>query len=89
MLEICPALASKGESVLSLLSSWPEAVPVYIGDDETDEDAFKAVAGMGFGVLVSPIPRQTAAQFRLKSPNEVVSFLVEIMKERFPASDSG
>ena len=48
---------------------------IYIGDDRTDEDAFRAVKGQGTGILVTEEPRTTAAQYSLKNPSEVERFL--------------
>ena len=31
--------------------------PIYIGDDRTDEDAFRALEQRGIGILVSEEPR--------------------------------
>lgn len=50
-------------------------LPVYIGDDKTDEDAFKALRESGLTILVSKKPVPTEAKFRLKSPREVFAFL--------------
>lgn len=48
---------------------------VYLGDDTTDEDAFRAVAGRGTGILVAEEPRPTAATYLLRDPDEVRRFL--------------
>lgn len=48
---------------------------VYVGDDTTDEDAFRAVAGRGSGILVAEEPRTTAASHALRDPGEVRRFL--------------
>ncbi|RIA47622.1 trehalose-phosphatase [Dichotomicrobium thermohalophilum] len=48
---------------------------LYIGDDVTDEDAFRAIAGKGIGILVNETDRETAAQYRLDDPDEVRVFL--------------
>ena len=53
-------------------------VPVYIGDDLTDEDAFDAIQFNGMGMAVrhdEDGDRPTAAQFTLNSPGEVQEFL--------------
>jgi len=51
----------KGKALLHLLAALglnedAEVLPIYIGDDRTDEDAFKALKGRtmgGTGILVS------------------------------------
>ncbi len=49
--------------------------PVFVGDDLTDEHAFRAVADLGgAGVLVGP-QRETAARFRLPSVAAVSEWL--------------
>jgi trehalose-phosphatase len=72
----------KGRAVLWLLAALglagPEVVPVYLGDDVTDEDAFRALGqrpGGGIGILVAEAPRETAARYRLRDPNEVRELL--------------
>lgn len=50
-------------------------LPVYIGDDVTDEDAFAAIRQQGVGILVADEPRQTAAHYQLPNPQEVHDFL--------------
>jgi trehalose-phosphatase len=52
-----------------------EVVPLYIGDDVTDEDAFRVIEGRGVGVLVAEEPRETAAAYSLRDPEEVRVFL--------------
>jgi alpha,alpha-trehalase len=50
-------------------------LPVYIGDDVTDEDAFLAIRGDGLGVVVGNDCRPSAAHHRLSDPDEVRAFL--------------
>ncbi|WP_101949639.1 trehalose-phosphatase [Mycobacterium sp. 3519A] len=53
-------------------------LPIYVGDDLTDEDAFDAVAFNGLGIAVrhdEDGDRPTAAQYTLNSPTEVREFL--------------
>lgn len=52
-----------------------DVLPLYIGDDVTDEDAFLAVAQHGVGILVAESPQSTGASYRLKDPGEVQHFL--------------
>jgi trehalose-6-phosphatase len=47
----------------------------YLGDDRTDEDAFKALAGRGLAVLVREELRPTAAAVWLRPPVELLDFL--------------
>lgn len=63
--------------VMRALSLDPNrAVPVYIGDDETDEDAFREVAARGIGILVAADePHRTEASYRLDDPAAVEEFL--------------
>jgi len=75
---------NKGKALLWLLGvvrskSQREVFPIYLGDDVTDEDAFRAVRGRGIGIVVSEQTRSTAARFRLKTPVEVEQFLREIL----------
>jgi trehalose-phosphatase len=54
----------------------PDVLPIYIGDDETDEDAFRALADRGgIGILVAEAPQPTAAAYRLRTPDDVETFL--------------
>jgi trehalose 6-phosphate phosphatase len=80
VLEIRPRIEwDKGRAVLWLLEALrldrEDVLPTYLGDDVTDEDAFRALGRRGLGVLVSETPRPTAAAFRLKDPGEVRLFL--------------
>ncbi|BBU24042.1 hypothetical protein MYXE_38320 [Mycobacterium xenopi] len=52
-------------------------VPVYLGDDITDEDAFDAVHDDGIAIVVrhrEDGDRPTAAQYGLDNPRQVVQF---------------
>ena len=50
-------------------------LPVYLGDDTTDEDAFKALKEKGFGILVAIAERDTEAEYIVKNPEEVKKVL--------------
>ena len=69
----------KGKAVLWLLEKLgldqPDVLPFYLGDDVTDEDAFKALEATGVGIVVWSAPRQTAARYALQDPDEVEQFL--------------
>ena len=78
--ELLPRLDwHKGKAVLHILDALrlpaADVLPVYIGDDRTDEDAFAALAGRGVGILVNEAPRQTAAHYTLRDPDDVHRFL--------------
>jgi alpha,alpha-trehalase len=72
----------KGKAALWLLDTLgvdqKKVHPIYIGDDYTDEDAFRAFHQRGAGILVSEEPRPTAASYWLKDPTEVGRFLREL-----------
>ena len=73
----------KGKAVLWLLENLGvehgKVRPIYIGDDRTDEDAFRAVEQRGTGILVSEQPRSTAANYLLKDSADVERFLREVV----------
>ena len=57
----------------------PGAYPIYIGDDHTDEDAFRAAqAAGGCGVFVGPAGASTDARYRLESPEDVSLALADL-----------
>jgi trehalose-phosphatase len=70
----------KGRAVLWLIETLgvEDALPVYIGDDVTDEDAFRALAGRGLGIAVQETPRPTAAGYSLPGPDEVRELLAAL-----------
>jgi trehalose 6-phosphate phosphatase len=73
----------KGRAVIWLLETLglaqPEVLPLYIGDDLTDEGAFRAVRQSGVGIVVREEPRSTAARYALKNSAEVERFLRELV----------
>ena len=72
----------KGKAVLWLLEALElergKVLPIYIGDDRTDEDAFSALEKRGVAILVSDQPQVTAASYGLRNPEEVEEFLQQI-----------
>jgi trehalose 6-phosphate phosphatase len=77
-LEIGPTLAHKGRTVEYLLERypWPGALPVYVGDDDKDEEAFGVIkAHGGIAIVVSRQPSPTQADCRLESPQAVRQWL--------------
>jgi trehalose 6-phosphate phosphatase len=77
----------KGKAVLYLLEALGlergggEVVPMYLGDDITDEDAFEALEGRGIGIFVGRAEdpevggRTTSADYVLHDVEEVQRFL--------------
>ncbi|XP_023636766.1 probable trehalose-phosphate phosphatase F isoform X1 [Capsella rubella] len=89
VLEVRPVIDwNKGRAVEFLLESLglsnkDDLLPIYIGDDTTDEDAFKKVLrdrNRGFGILVSSIPKESNAFYSLRDPSEVKKFLKTLVK---------
>ncbi len=69
--------ADKGDAVRAFMAEPPfvGAIPIYLGDDQTDENAFIAVEALGgFGVLVGEA-RSTAAGFRLDGVTDAIDWL--------------
>ncbi|KAL9234251.1 hypothetical protein vseg_009139 [Gypsophila vaccaria] len=83
VLEIKPTIKwDKGNALEFLLEALgfansKDVLPIYIGDDRTDEDAFKVLRKrkQGFGILVSKFPKETNAAYTLQDPSEVMCFL--------------
>jgi trehalose 6-phosphate phosphatase len=80
VLELRPGEWTKGSSITSFMQEAPFAgrIPVFIGDDVTDEDAFAVVNQMsGVSIRVGN-PSATRAQHRLGSVAEVLRWLQTI-----------
>ena len=48
------------------------SVPIFIGDDRTDEDAYRAIRGTGISVSIG---ENLESDYYLKSQREVLAFL--------------
>jgi trehalose 6-phosphate phosphatase len=74
----------KGEYCIHLLKKIDKkskkALPVYIGDDRTDEAAFKALEGKGITIFVKGERKSSLAEYYVNSTSEVKSFLQFILK---------
>ncbi len=85
ILEVRPSLNwHKGKALEWIMEqlnfSWPdEYLPVYVGDDVTDEDAFKVLSDDGVGILVGQHSLLSAAHYHLENVDEVNAFLKHIV----------
>ncbi len=74
--EIRPGVRwNKGEIIKWILKRNKKCLPICIGDDITDEDAFRAIGKRGISILVSWRKRKSFARYWLKSPKEVINLL--------------
>ena len=86
VLEIKPDIDwHKGKAIIWILEKLgfadnPDIIPIYIGDDVTDEDAFRSIKNSGIGILVGFHDQPTAAAFHLKSVYQVKLFLENLLK---------
>ena len=70
---------TKGDATMAFIAEPPFAgrVPVFLGDDFTDEDGFAVVQRLGgFGVVVGD-RRPSVARYALESPTAVLAWLAE------------
>ncbi|KAL6556288.1 hypothetical protein OROGR_005576 [Orobanche gracilis] len=88
VLEVRPVIDwNKGKAVEFLLESLgfsnrKDVLPIYIGDDRTDEDAFKVLRkkNRGYGILVTTAPKESNAFFSLRDTSEVQDFLESLVR---------
>ncbi|XP_030536132.1 probable trehalose-phosphate phosphatase 2 isoform X2 [Rhodamnia argentea] len=96
VMEVRPCIEwNKGHALEYLLerlglSNSSDVFPLYIGDDRTDEDAFKVIEsrGQGYPIVVSSVAKDTKARFSLKDPKEVHTFLSHLARWRKGSSSS-
>lgn len=79
VLEVKPRLDwNKGKAAQLLIEKVaPESLPIYAGDDSTDEDAFLQLS-RGVTILVTNTPIQTSARYYLRDADEVKEFLKQL-----------
>ena len=77
----------KGKAVATLLKALnldgDNVLPLYIGDDVTDEDAFRELRDRGVGIVVRGNRRSTFATLALSDTDEVQAFL-QMLLQRTP-----
>jgi trehalose 6-phosphate phosphatase len=79
LFELRPGGADKGSAIRNLMLESPlsAGVPLFMGDDVTDEDGFAAALELGgSGILIGPA-RRSAAQWRLEHTGSVRHYLSE------------
>ncbi|MCW5720516.1 MAG: trehalose-phosphatase [Devosia sp.] len=76
VLEARPSAFDKGGALRAFMQEEPFAgrVPIFIGDDRTDEDAFRAAQELG-GVGIKLGPGSTAARMRIADVSSVHALL--------------
>jgi alpha,alpha-trehalase len=74
---------NKGKALEYILDKLKEDncdyLPIYLGDDITDEDAFLAVKDLGLGILVSEHPKISYATYRINNPQKTYELLKTIL----------
>ena len=82
LLEVRPEGRDKGTAIVDFMAEDPFAgrLPVFVGDDTTDEHGFDAVERLG-GWSIKVGPGRTAARFRLPDPSAVRRWLLAPMAD--------
>jgi trehalose 6-phosphate phosphatase len=73
VVELRPRGINKGTAVVGEAAKYPGRVPVYLGDDVTDEDAFRDLGNDGITIKVGE--GKTAARYRLPDVEAVAAYL--------------
>ena len=77
VVELRPADVSKGTAVREVVEQHVGRTPLYLGDDVTDEDAFRELGDDGVTVNVGA--GETQAKYRLEHVADVVDYLRRYM----------
>lgn len=92
VIEIRPKGWNKGKAIeylFTIFNDLKNKLPIYIGDDTTDEDAFRTIGNRGITVFVSNKSSQsTTAQYWLKDPDDVLKFLQNLKLKSGIAKDT-
>jgi trehalose-phosphatase len=85
VIEIRPKGWNKGKAVEKILKKLKnkknDLLPIYIGDDTTDEDAFKFLRRQGLNIYVkNDSELETLAHYYVRNPSEVYKFLEWLKK---------
>lgn len=81
VLEVRPAGVDKGRAVEALRSRVDgRTAPLYVGDDTTDEDAFRALKAVPEALTVKVGDGVTAARYRVDGPDDVLELLRRLVR---------
>lgn len=88
--ELRPSHCTKGQSIAAFMRQPPFAgrVPMFLGDDVTDEDGFAIVNQMGGLSIRVGGPATTLAQQRLPSVSQAIAWLRDVAAGLHPARRS-
>jgi trehalose 6-phosphate phosphatase len=88
LVEVRPHEANKGQAIATLLSEPPfrGRVPVFIGDDRTDEDGFVVVNSMGGLSIQVGQYTDTAARHGISDVNGVLAWLTASLGQNPPGT---
>jgi trehalose-phosphatase len=76
VIEAKAAGAKKGDAITQILARRsPNAIPIYVGDDISDESAFRDIAERGLAISVAKAPPPASAAFYLRNPREVYAYV--------------
>lgn len=86
VLEVKQAATGKGQAIAAFMAEEPFAgrVPVFIGDDLTDEDGFVRVNELGGHSIAVGVRRESYARWQLADESQVLDWL-EILTARSEA----
>jgi trehalose 6-phosphate phosphatase len=88
IVELTPTVAwDKGDALSLIAAECNGWLPMYLGDDTTDEAAFRALAGTGIGIHVGT-GEETAADYRIENPDAVTRFLDWLSHEGLEALEA-
>lgn len=76
--------ADKGTALAAFMTAAPfhDRIPVFFGDDRTDEDGFKVVTATGgVAVAIGHKPEDVGATIGLQGPADVRAFLASVVAE--------
>ena len=78
--ELAVVKTDKGTALQTIRQRVGATAVLFIGDDVTDEDAFKTLRGPDIGIKVGE--GETAARFRVDDPHDVARLLARIAEQR-------